>query len=78
MEQLLSGIGIKEIPEILETYLFCSPALDLNFRCLPKDGGYYNQDYVDILAFKIIEGRILDKAKRDESIRKAGLRTKTK
>ena len=74
----MSGIGIKEIPTILETYLFCSPALDLNFRCLPKDGGYYDQDFVDILAFKIIEGRILDKAKREESIRKAKSRVKKK
>ncbi len=68
---LLSGIGVEDLPRILRTYLFCSPGLDRNLRCLPKSGGYYEQDHVDMLGFKIIEDRIADFNKRRAERNKA-------
>lgn len=54
----MAGLPVKDIPRILETYLFCCPALDGKFRCLPKAGGYYDQDYEDMLWFRVIEQRV--------------------
>lgn len=61
---LKAGFPAEDIPRILETYLFCSPSLDGNFRCLPKAGGYYDQDHIDMLGFKVIEERIADYQRR--------------
>jgi hypothetical protein len=58
VELLLSGMAIEDVPRILKTYLFCCPGLDGRFRCLPKAGGYYDQDYADLLGFEIIERHI--------------------
>lgn len=66
VEQLMEGMSVSNPPKILETYLFCSPAMDGNFRCLPKAGGYYDQDVSDLQFFKIIEERIRDIRKRQE------------
>lgn len=52
------------LPKEVETYLFCSPALDGMFRCLPKSGGYYDQNYHDVLCFRIIEQRLAEIQKR--------------
>jgi len=57
---------VKRLPKPLITYLFCSPSLDGNLRCLPREGGYYDQDYIDILNFQIIERRIVDWQRRQE------------
>lgn len=54
----MAGLQVENPPRILETYLFCCPNLDSNLRCLPKAGGYYDQDYVDMKWFMLIESRI--------------------
>lgn len=64
VESLLSGLPIKDCPRILQTYLFCCPGLDGNLRCLPKAGGYYDQDYTDMVFFSLIEQRIAEHRKR--------------
>lgn len=66
MERLAEGLPLAdrdgnpldEIPRILQTYLFCSPKLDLELRCLPRAGGYYDQYLVDMIKFNLIEGRL--------------------
>lgn len=67
MELLLSGqsvdsvltiLKIEKLPQPLITYLFCCPGLDGQFRCLPRAGGYLDQDYIDMYYFNIIETRI--------------------
>ena len=60
------GNPLFEIPRILEVYLFCSPRMDLSFRCMPKIGGYWEQDYIDIVRFTIIESKIREVMKREE------------
>jgi len=54
----------ESVPPILETYLFCCPGLDGKLRFLPKAGGYYDQDFADMLAFKIIEAKATESRKR--------------
>jgi len=54
----MKGFAVENLPRILRTYLFCCPALDGNLRCLPRAGGYYDQDHVDMLGFKVIEDRV--------------------
>lgn len=63
----MSGLGskavctelkIKQLPASLVTYIFCSPALDRELRCLPREGGYLDQMYTDMLDFQVIENRI--------------------
>ena len=49
----------------ISLYLKCSPELNLKYRYLPRDGGLYNQDYVDIFYFDIIENRIIDFKNRE-------------
>ena len=61
----MAGFSVSNPPRILETYLFCCPAMDGNFRCLPKLGGCDEQDYDVITFFKLIEGRITDIRKRN-------------
>jgi hypothetical protein len=51
-------LKIDYLPRPLVTYLFCSPGLDRELRCLPKEGGYLDQDYLDMYYFRIIEERI--------------------
>ena len=60
----MHGMAVENIPRILQTYLFCSPALDGQFRCLPRSGGYYDQDHIDMVGFSIIEKRIADYRRR--------------
>ena len=62
----MAGFAVSDVPRILETYLFCCPAMDGNFRCLPKLGGYLEQDVSDITFFKLIENRITDINKRNK------------
>ena len=78
MELLLSGAVVEDIPQILSTYLFCSPALDRVFRCLPKSGGHGDQDHVDLLGFRIIEERIADFNRRKAEIEAAEEKAKEK
>jgi len=47
--------------------MFCCPTLDGAFRCLPKAGGYYDQDYVDMAFFRIIDRRLNEIRKREAS-----------
>ena len=63
-------VAIKDLPKKLLLYTFCSPSLDMNFRCLPREGGVYNQDYVDIVYFKLIEERIVDIMRREGKLSK--------
>ncbi len=65
MELILHGFPAPDAPRILHTYLFCCPGMDGNFRCLPREGGYYDQDHADMLAFEVIEKRIGDWQKRE-------------
>ena len=48
------------IPRPLKTYLFCCPTMDANLRCMPKAGGYYDQDYIDVVWFRVIENKIAE------------------
>lgn len=64
VEQLMGGFAVTNPSRILETYLFCCPAMDGNFRCLPKLGGYLEQDNSDMVFFRLIEDRISDIQKR--------------
>ena len=56
----MAGIAVENIPRALRTYLFCCPQLDGQFRCLPRAGGYYDQDYVDLLYINLIEQRVTE------------------
>jgi hypothetical protein len=62
---ILERLGWQRLPAILDTYLFCCPALDTNLRCLPRDGGYYDQDAVDMKGFRIIESQIIQHTNRE-------------
>jgi len=53
---------VEPFPRILETYLFCK-----EFRCLPHAGGYYDQNYSDMLYFKLIEGRVGEIRRREDA-----------
>ncbi len=44
--------------------MFCSPALDGTFRCLPSEGGYLDQEFFLMQYFKVIEARIFSRQKR--------------
>lgn len=54
------------VPSILRAYIFCSPALDGNFRCLPRQGGYMDQLYVDMIFFDVIEQKVFDLLRRKQ------------
>lgn len=73
-EQILERVGWDRLPAIFDIYLFCCPAMDLNIRCLPSDGGYFDQDYVVIRDFTIIEDQIKKhinrECERQESIQR--------
>jgi hypothetical protein len=58
-------LKLKRLPASIVTYLFCSPSFDGELRCLPRDGGYLDQDFKDMIDFRIIEGRIHDWKKRE-------------
>lgn len=62
----MHGLTVEDPPRILKTYLFCCPALDGQFRCLPREGGYYDQDHTDMIGFAIIEGQIRDFRSREK------------
>ena len=63
-------LKLKKLPQALVVYLFCSPTLDGVFRCLPREGGYLDQDNVDVLNFRIIEGRVFEHVRREFEKRK--------
>jgi len=56
-----------DIPPILSVYMFCSPWLNLEYRCLPKAGGAEDQDWVTMQWFHIIEGRIKEVMLRNKN-----------
>ena len=71
VELLASGISSKGVSEILREklgvsrispaiikYFFCSPNLDLQFRCMPSSGGLYSQRYRDFVEFSMIERKL--------------------
>ncbi len=66
VELLVKGIAVGNIPRALRTYLFCCPRLDGQLRCLPRAGGYYDQDYCDLLAFNLIGQRIAENNARNK------------
>ena len=63
-------LKIKELPRALITYLFCSPTFNGELRCLPRSGGYLDQDQIEMLTFRIIENRIFTHMKREYEKRK--------
>lgn len=65
VESIMGGFAVAKIHPKLSLYLKCSPELDLKYRCLPREGGLYNQDYVDTFYFNIIERRIIDFRNRE-------------
>lgn len=67
VEKLMGGMTVTKLPPKLQLYLICSPALDLNLRFLPKDGGLYDQNYDDMLYFLFIERRIKEVMSRKKS-----------
>lgn len=70
VEKLMGGLAVKEIHPKLRLYLQCSPSLDLSMRFLPRDGGYYNQDYEDMLYFYIIERKVIEVMNRKAASQK--------
>ena len=76
IEKLMKGIPVptNEIHPKLQLYLQISPGLDLQYRCLPRVGGYYDQDYEDIFWFNIIEHRIKEILARKEKEQEAKLK----
>lgn len=57
---VMEHTGFRSIPPSIQKYLFCSPAMDFKFRCLPSAGGLYDQLYRDVAEFSIIESRLRD------------------
>lgn len=55
---ILEKIEEPRLPSSLIKYLWCSPSLDFNFRCMPTAGGLHDQYYRDFLGFNIIETRL--------------------
>ncbi len=55
----------QRLPAIIETYMVCCPALDLNLRFLPRAGGYYDQYHVDMQGFRVIERAIIIHTNRE-------------
>lgn len=51
-------VAIKDMHKKLQLYLQICPNMDLNYRCLPKAGGWYDQYYEDVTWFGVIEDRI--------------------
>ena len=52
---------------LFRLYLFCSPLLDGQLRCLPRDGGYYEQYFQDMQYFQIIEQRLIEISRRKKN-----------
>lgn len=65
-------MGWKRLPAIIETYMFCCPALDLNLRFLPRAGGYYDQYNIDMRGFRVIERAIITHNNREAQKAKHG------
>lgn len=63
----MKGALPQEVPRPLRTYLFCCPTFDANLRCLPRAGGYYDQDNIDMMWFTVIENRISEIQKRESN-----------
>lgn len=72
IEKIMAGIPIvtNEIHPMLQLYLKCCPAMDFNFRFLPKAGGYNDQDALTMKYFDIIETRIKNILSRKKIIKK--------
>ena len=66
-EAICKLLKVKHIPKGLVIYMFCSPSLNGELRCLPREGGYLDQDNIDILNFQIIEGRVFNWQRRQSS-----------
>ena len=66
-------LGWSKLPAIIETYMFCCPAMDLNIRFLPRSGGYYNQYYIDMKWFRVIESQIIIHTNREAQKTKHGV-----
>lgn len=65
----MGGLAVKreDIPQKLQLYLFCCPLLDLNLRCLPREGGFYEQYLEDLIWFEMIETRLKETMVRQAS-----------
>jgi len=61
---------MNEIPPMLQLYLQVCPAMDCNWRCMPRDGGLLEQDYETIQWFGIIEQRIKEITARKKKVTK--------
>ena len=56
----IRGRGERRLPQAILKYLFCSPKLDLSIRCLPSEGGFYDQRMRDYIDFLIIESKVTE------------------
>ena len=72
----MAGFAVSNPPRAIETYLFCCPAMDGNFRCLPRAGGMYDQDISDIIVFRVIEEKIAEIRKRHQVKEESELKRK--
>ena len=68
VEMLVKGLPAENIHPKLKLYLNCCPALDLNLRFLPRDGGYLDQNWEDIFYFELIERRIKEISNRGQKV----------
>lgn len=67
MERLCHGLPVADkLPDSVRLYLMCCPSMDLQYRFLPRAGGLYDQDYVDMKYFGIIEQRIKEILARNQ------------
>ena len=62
----MAGVPVAsdKIPSMVKLYLNCSPCLDLDFRYLPRSGGYLDQDWDMMQIFELIENRIKEIMRR--------------
>ena len=64
------AVASKDIPPILELYLWCDPSLSLEYVCWPRSGGFYDQDWVDMEYFRMIRSRIVSIRARKKAAKK--------
>jgi len=69
-------LKINRLPKSLVVYMFCSPSLNGELRCLPREGGYLDQNNIDMLDFHIIEGRVFDWMRREQEKKVSKIRQK--
>jgi len=54
---------------MVKLYLVCCSSFDLSMRFLPRDGGYFDQDWDVMQAFELIEQRIKEIMSRKKEVK---------